>query len=190
MSWGIGLKSRDNSLTNDEIILQQALVDLGHPAMAASVARGRRFHRLHFTMFGVTPEYEGLAGLRLAFDPDASIPDSKEAWIAEAKVRFASDPGFQTVLAEWENTVLERSKQVESEPSPLESETAGGTSSGSDRQNEKAAQLDDNAAADSAGAGCAGQKKPLRKRLRSLLRKVGLLGPEVPEDLVHTVSER
>jgi hypothetical protein len=68
-------------------------------------------------MFGGIAHYEALAGLRLAFNPESSIPESKEAWIAEAKVRFASDEGFQFVIAEWERTILAEAKQAEPEPS-------------------------------------------------------------------------
>lgn len=46
--------------------------------------------------------YEALVGLRLAFNPDATFPASKQAWIAEAKIRFAADEGFAEVIAAWE----------------------------------------------------------------------------------------
>jgi hypothetical protein len=121
-TWGSGgldlLESRDNSLTAHEILLQQALNNLGRADMAAAVACGRRFNRLRLLMFGRIPKYEGLAGLRLSFNPDASVPESKEAWIADAKIKHAGDLGFQDVIAGWEKKLGE---EAGAESSSLES---------------------------------------------------------------------
>ncbi len=93
---------RCNEMTALEIRLQQALVKLGRGDMAAAVAGGRKYQRLAKLLWGHDVLYEGLVGLRLAFNPEASFPESQEAWIEEAKTRFASDEGLAEVIAAWE----------------------------------------------------------------------------------------
>jgi hypothetical protein len=68
---------RSNELTALEIRLQQALVKLGRGDMAAAVAGGRKYQRLGKLLWGHDVLYEGLVGLRLAFNPEASVPDSQ-----------------------------------------------------------------------------------------------------------------
>ncbi len=139
------------------------------------MGRGRRFHRLHLAMFGGIPQYEALAGLRLAFDPQSSIPESKEAWIAEAKVRFASDEGFQFVIAEWEARLLSEATPTEPEPLAESSGTSGENAEGSGSSAlGETVECGSSVGADCAGAGkgAGSEHKPVRQRLRSALRKL------------------
>jgi hypothetical protein len=92
--WG-----RSNELTGLEVRLQKSLCELGRSDMAAAIAGGRKYQRLAALLWGFQTGYEGLVGLRLAFDPNDTYPTSKEAWVEEAKIRFASDTGFAEVLA-------------------------------------------------------------------------------------------
>jgi hypothetical protein len=59
--------------------------------------------------------YESFAGLRLAFDPHATVPASKEAWLAEGKIRFATYPGFQAVIAAYDKVLAEEKLEAERE---------------------------------------------------------------------------
>lgn len=90
-----------NALRELEVLLQQKLIALGRQDMAEAVANGRKYHRLEQALSGILPPYKGAVGLRRAFDPKASVPRSKEAWIAEAMIKFADDEGLKVVVAEW-----------------------------------------------------------------------------------------
>lgn len=104
--------SRDNSLNELEVKLQQELVALGRPDIASAIGAGRKYQRLIYAVAGALISYENLAGLRLAFDPQAAVPESKEAWIAEAKIQFADDTQFADVIAGY-NEKLEEEKEKE-----------------------------------------------------------------------------
>lgn len=93
--------SRRNEMTREEKILHQELVDLGRPDLAAAVADGRKYHRLEDLLGGLPPEFEGAVGLRLAFDPTARVPSSKEEWISEALVKYADDEDLQSIVRQW-----------------------------------------------------------------------------------------
>ncbi len=92
--WG-----RSNELTGLEVRLQKSLCELDMSDMASAIAGGRKYQRLTALLWGLQTGYEGLVGLRLAFDPNATYPKSKEAWVEEAKVRFGSDSGLAEVIA-------------------------------------------------------------------------------------------
>lgn len=120
---------RSNALTPLEIQLQQELIALGRQDMADAVAGGRRYHRLEDVMFGWTSSFEAAVGLRLAFKPDAKVPDSKEEWIKEAMLKYAHDKELQAVATEWEvekvRRALEKAKlEVEVEKLDAEKTTS------------------------------------------------------------------
>lgn len=95
------MKHRNNDLLPFEIQLLQELLALGRKDMADAVAGGRKYHRLDEAMWGYQT-FEAAAGLRLAFNPNASVPSSKEEWIKEAMVKYADDKELQQLAAEWE----------------------------------------------------------------------------------------
>lgn len=92
---------RNKSLREYEVQLQQELIALGRNDMADAVAGGRKYQRLDWALSGVALSFEGAVGLRLAFNPDAPVPSSKEEWIEEAMIKYADDEGLRKVVAEW-----------------------------------------------------------------------------------------
>lgn len=93
-------KHSDNELRELEVQLQQELIALGRSDMADAVAGGRKYQRLEWAMYGAST-FEGAVGLRLAFNPDAQVPNSKKEWIEEAMAKYADDEGLKVVVAEW-----------------------------------------------------------------------------------------
>lgn len=138
--------SRDNSLNELEVKLQQELVALGRLDIAAAVGAGRKYQRLQYVTDGALASYEYLAGMRLAFEPHATVPESKEAWIEEAKIQFAADTRFAEVIAAYEEKLEEERTQAENtrESSPtLDSkptESPGPTQSPEDSNERTASQ--------------------------------------------------
>ncbi len=94
-------KSRSNRPTPQEEDLVQELHVLGREDLAEAVRGGRKWHRLEDLLGGNPPEYEGAVGLRLAFNPAADVPVSKEAWIKEAMVKYGSDEGLHYIFELW-----------------------------------------------------------------------------------------
>lgn len=82
-------------------MLCQALTSLGGLDLAGAVANGRKYHRLEDLLGGLVPEYEGAVGLRLAFNPNAAVPSSKEEWIKEALAKYAEEEDLQRIMVEW-----------------------------------------------------------------------------------------
>jgi hypothetical protein len=95
--------------------------------MAAAVAGGRKYQRLGKLLWGHDVLYEGLVGLRLAFNPEASVPDSQEAWIEEAKTRFASDEGLAEVIAAWEEECAAEEEKASSSSVTPDDDAEGGS---------------------------------------------------------------
>jgi hypothetical protein len=91
--------SRDNELKFDENALCEELFKLGLRDIANAVQDGFKYHRLNDLVKGFPPRYEGAVGLRLAFNPDAHVPASKEEWVAEALVKYADDEGLRQVIS-------------------------------------------------------------------------------------------
>jgi hypothetical protein len=81
--------------------LIQELHVLGRQDLADAVRGGRKWHRLDDLLGGNPPDYEGAVGLRLAFNPTAAVPVSKEAWIKEAMVKYGRDEGLHYILESW-----------------------------------------------------------------------------------------
>lgn len=94
-------RTRCNAMTREEQLLHQELAQLGRLDLAAAVADGRKYHRLDDLLGGWPPEFEGAVGLRLAFDPNAPVPSSKEDWIATALVKYADDQDLHRIVKEW-----------------------------------------------------------------------------------------
>jgi hypothetical protein len=136
--------------------------------MASAVAGGRKYQRLEKLFWGNTVGYDALAGLRLAFNPDATVPASKQAWIAEAKIRFAADEGFTEVIAAWEEECGITKKAVPS------SETAARSTEDANT-NDSSSSADSVSPADSVEASSTGTEegvKGLHHQVRSTLLSI------------------
>jgi hypothetical protein len=92
---------RDNTLSPDEEKLVAELAKLGREDMVEAVKHGIKYHRLDYFTFRETPTFEGAVGLRLAFDPDAHVPASKDKWIEQALEKYKDDEALQHVVKEW-----------------------------------------------------------------------------------------
>ncbi len=113
-------RSRDNVLGFHEEALRQELLKMGREDLASAVQGGVKYHRLNHLVEGFPPYYEGAAGLRLAFNPEAHIPASKEEWVAEALARYADDAELQQIVIDhkqylrqntkWFNSFFERNR--------------------------------------------------------------------------------
>ncbi len=127
-------ESRENSLNPLEIQLQEELVALERPDLAEAVGGSGKYQRLELAFAGEPMSYESFAGMRLAFDPNAAVPDSKAAWLAEGKIRFATDSGFQAVIAAYDKVLAEEKLEAEGEAAeaPVPNASADASEGGDD----------------------------------------------------------
>jgi hypothetical protein len=109
---------RNNELRSLEVQLCQSLLDRGRGDLADAVRGGRKWHRLDDLLGGHIPEHEGAVGLRLAFNPAAQFPSSKDEWIKEGMAKYADDEALLSIAESWQawQKKLAEDAQKASEP--------------------------------------------------------------------------